>query len=128
MTRGTADAALERIVREAKQLELTLGAARVQRGQLTGQLVPLLSKQSNSIEALAELGDVDMFLLLETVRRQFSAQSRLIALEQAESEAAAGLSLLLGPPNQSSPTSTDDISLPPSGVQAVGTSTEETSR
>jgi cobalt-zinc-cadmium efflux system outer membrane protein len=128
VTRGTADAALERIVREAKQLELTLGAARVQRGQLTGQLVPLLSKQSNSIEALAELGDVDMFLLLETVRRQFSAQSRLIALEQAESEAAAGLSLLLGPPNQSSPTSTDDISLPPSGVQAVGTSTEETSR
>lgn len=128
VARGTVETALERIVREARQAELTIGAAREQRRQLAGDLVPLLDAQSNNIEELAELGDVDTFLLLETVGRQFSAQSRLIALEQAESEATASLNLLLGPPNQPSPTSTDDISLPPSGVQAVGPSTEETSR
>ena len=128
VARGTADAALERIVREAKQLELSLDAAREQRSQLAGELVPLLSEQSNNIEELAELGDVDTFLLLETVGRQFSAQSRLISLAQAESEATASLRMLLGPPNHLSPTSTDDISLPPSGVQVVGPSAEETSR
>jgi len=115
-------------VREARQLELTLGATREQRGQLVGDLVPLLNEQSNNIEELAGLGDVDTFLLLETVGRQFGAQSRLIALEQAESKAAASLALLLGPPNPPSPTSTDDIALPPSSIQTVGTSTEETSR
>ena len=128
VARGTVETALERIVREARQVELALDATREQRGQLADELVPLLNEQSNNIEELAELGDVDTFLLLETVGRQFSAQSRLIALEQAESEAAASLALLLGPPNQPSPTSTDDISLPPSGVQAVGASTEEPSR
>ena len=128
VARGAADAALERIVREAKQLQQALEAAREQRSQLTDELVPLLSEQSNNIEELAELGDVDTFLLLETVGRQFSAQSRLIALEQAEGEATAGLSLLFGPPNQPFPISTDDISLPPSAVQAVGPSIEENSR
>lgn len=128
VARGTVEAVLERIVREARQLELTLGATREQRGQLVGDLVPLLNEQSNNIEELAGLGDVDTFLLLETVGRQFGAQSRLIALEQAESKAAASLALLLGPPNPPSPTSTDDIALPPSSIQTVGTSTEETSR
>jgi cobalt-zinc-cadmium efflux system outer membrane protein len=126
--RGAVETALERIVREAQELEVTLEATRRQRSQLTNELLPLLTEQSSNIDELAELGDVDAFLLLETVGRQFDAQARLIALARAEGQATARLNLLLGPPPSSSPTTVDDISLPIPGAHSLGTSTTETSQ
>ena len=115
VARAAVETALERIVREARETELVLRAARIQRAQFVDELLPLLDEQATNVEELAELGDVDTFLLLETVGRQFNAQSRLIELEQAESESIAGLAFLLGPSTLPSPTTTDDISLPPPG-------------
>ena len=128
VARGAVETTLERIVREVEHAELALESTRAQHAQLEGELAPLLREQSDNIEELAALGDVDAFLLLETVGRQFDAESRLIALEQAEGEAIASLTLLLGPTTPPSPTATDEILLPPSGSQSVGASTEETSR
>lgn len=127
-TRGAVEAALERLVREVEQAELSLAAAHEQREQLVNELEPLLREQSSNIDRLAEIGDVDAFLLLETVGRQFDAQSRLIELERAENTAMADLVLLLGPSANPSPTATDDVTLPPSGLQSAGSSTPETSR
>lgn len=113
LARGAIETALERIVREAQQLELVLAATREQSSQLTRELVPLLDEQSANIEELAALGDVDAFLLLETVGRRFEAQARLIALAQAESQAEARMNLLVGPPSKHSPTSVNAISHSP---------------
>ena len=112
LSRGAIETALERIVREAQQLDLVLAATREQSSQLTRELMPLLDALSANIDELTTLGDVDAFLLLETVGRRFDAQARLIALAQAESQAEARMNLLVGPPPNHSPTPVDDISLP----------------
>lgn len=128
VSRAAAETALERIVREVRQAELALDSVRKQRSQLTNELAPLLREQSQNIEELASLGDVDAFLLLETVGRQLDAQSRLVSLEQAEGDALVQLTTLLGPDSKTAPIPSDEISLPPSGAQPVDGSIEETSR
>ena len=128
VARGAVETALERIVREAQQLELVLAATREQLSQLTGELVPLLDEQSSNIDELAALGDVDAFLLLETVARQFDAQSRLIALAKAKAQAEARLTLLIGPPTSTSPTPVDDIQHLSGRSRAATPSSQESDR
>lgn len=128
VTRATAETALERIVREVRQAELALDLVRKQRSQLKNELEPLLIEQSQNIEELASLGDVDAFLLLETVGRQLDAQSRLVSLEQAEGDALVQLTVLLGPDIRTTPLPSDEISLPPSSVNSMDGSIEDTSR
>ncbi len=97
--RVAAEVTLERIVRDARRSQVTLASVARQRGQIEGALRPLLEDQSNTIDALAELGDVDAFLILETVGRQYDAATRLLELEQAESLATIELHRLIGPPH-----------------------------
>jgi len=128
VSRASAETALERIIREVQQAELILTSVRTQRTQLENELEPLLTEQAQNVEELASLGDVDAFLLLETVGRQLDAQSRLLTLERAEGEAIVRLIALLGPASKTAPAPTDELSLPPYGNDLVDESIQEPSR
>lgn len=97
LARARSETALERVARELRQTELALEAARAQRAWIEAELQPLLTEQSQNLEQLAELGDIDALLWLETVSRQFDARSRLLALALAEAHAELRWHELLGP-------------------------------
>ncbi|QDV06152.1 Outer membrane efflux protein [Planctomycetes bacterium Poly30] len=100
VARVAAEVALERIVRDAERASMTLRSVREQREAIEGELSPLLEEQSRTIDELAGLGDVDAFLLLETVSRRYDAASRLLDLEVSEATARIQLAQLVGPPIQ----------------------------
>lgn len=97
VSRAETETALERIVREVRLAELALDAATKQRHRLEEDLEPLLLEQMQNINELMSLGEVDAFLLLETVGRQLDARTRLVELELAEAETQVQLTTLLGP-------------------------------
>ena len=87
-----------------------------QREVIVNELSPLLDDQTGTINALAELGDVDAFLLLETFGRRYDAASRALDLELSEAAARIQLALLVGPPNSDSPS--PDAPSAPAGPEA----------
>lgn len=109
LARGAAETAYERLLREAALASATLDAAAAQRAQYETRVVPLLAEQSAEIERVADLGEVDTLLLLETVRGLHDAQARLIDLRRAEAEAAVELVRLLGPDHAGHPAPVDDV-------------------
>jgi len=67
-------------------------------------IVPMLEDQTRDIERIVQLGEVDTFILLETVTRQFDAKQELIELQLAQLDAAIHMIQLLGPDIELSPT------------------------
>ena len=57
----------------------------------------MLAQQTKDIEKIVELGEVDTFILLETVTRQYEAKRRLLELQVAELDAAISVHRILGP-------------------------------
>lgn len=110
VSRAEAETALERLVREFHFAELALAAATKQRTLLEGDLEPLLVEQTENLNELMSLGQVDAFLLLETVGRQLDARTRLVELELAEANALVQLTTLLGPDAAfATPTPADEL-------------------
>jgi len=103
LARASAEATLERLLRSHQLAQLTLESAASQRQQYEDAVVPMLEEQFSEIQRIAELGEVDSFLLLETVGRRFDAKSRLLSLRVAEVHAAARIAELLGPETPRSP-------------------------
>ena len=63
----------------------------------------MLAEQTRDIEKIVELGEVDTFILLETVKRQYEAKRRLLELQVAELDAAISVHRILGPDYQLNP-------------------------
>ncbi|MFT6107769.1 MAG: cobalt-zinc-cadmium efflux system outer membrane protein [Planctomycetota bacterium] len=103
VARVAAEVALERIARDVERATVTLDSVGRQREAIVNELSPLLDDQTGTINALAELGDVDAFLLLQTFGRRYDAASRVLDLELSEAAARIQLALLVGPPNSDSP-------------------------
>ena len=103
IARASAETTFERLSRELAVARATHEAARDQREAFESDLVPMLDEQSNDVERLAELGEVDTLILLETVTRRFEAKSRLLDLRALEVETAIEISRLLGPDEPASP-------------------------
>ncbi|MCA9294537.1 MAG: TolC family protein [Phycisphaerales bacterium] len=97
LARAHAESAFERVSHEYASAIASHQAAQRQRAQYEGHIVPMLTEQSQEIEQIAQLGEVDALLLLETVTRQFEAKSQLLALKRAELDAAITIAELLGP-------------------------------
>ncbi len=112
IARASAEITFERLSRELAVARATHEAARDQREAFENDLVPMLDEQSNDVERLAELGEVDTLILLETVTRRFEAKSRLLDLRALEVETAIEISRLLGPDEPLSP-----VSLPTSHIE-----------
>jgi regulator of RNase E activity RraA len=60
-------------------------------------IIPLLKEQSEDIENIMNLGEVDMFMLLETVTRQHEAKKNLVTLQVAQLDARITRNNILGP-------------------------------
>ncbi|MDP7009704.1 MAG: TolC family protein [Phycisphaerales bacterium] len=74
-----------------------------QRGYFEDEIVPLLDQQAFDIENIISLGEVDMFILLETITRQFEAKTQLVELQVEEAKAAIEIHRILGPEYQLNP-------------------------
>ncbi len=98
LARVAAEVGLEQVVRDAERAALTLGSIQAQRLEIEGALQPLLEDQAQTIAELADLGDVDAFVALESLRRRYDAAARLLELEANEAGAAVELIRLVGPP------------------------------
>lgn len=109
VARASAETALERLSRELAASEAALGAAQSQRMQFESDIVPMLDTQAEELGSVAQLGEVDTLILLETVQRQLDAKSRLLELRESEVAASLTITQLLGPtePAEPSPVSND---------------------
>lgn len=72
-------------------------AARDQLDRMTETIIPLVDQQFADARRVAELGEVDTLLLLDTLRRQYEAKLDLIELRAKQSLAHLRMIELLGP-------------------------------
>lgn len=103
LARAEAQAQFERLAFKLAGTRASLAATRKQRKVLQDDLAPMLDKQSQQIARLAELGQVDVLLLLETTRRQLDAKQQILSLRLAERRAEIELAHLLGPDEAQAP-------------------------
>jgi outer membrane protein TolC len=103
LARAAAETTFEILAQELASAQAAHDAACSQRVSFESTIVPLLAEQSAELERIVELGDVDTFLLLETVTRTYDAKRRLLELRLAESSAAITISHLLGPDGSREP-------------------------
>ncbi len=101
--RVAAEVTFENLSRELVAARAAVRAAQQQRAAFETDLVPLLSEQASEVERIADLGEVDTLLLLETVTRGFDARSMLLDLRASEVKAINELTRLLGPSFEASP-------------------------
>lgn len=107
VARVAAETTFERLTQELALAKALFDAARSQREAFEHDLVPMLDEQSAEVERLAELGEVNTLILLETVTRRFEAKNRLLELRLAELRAAIETTRLLGPEEPVSPAPVD---------------------
>jgi cobalt-zinc-cadmium efflux system outer membrane protein len=98
LARGVFETSLERLESEVAVAGARYGAARRRREILEKEVVPMVDQQYADARRVAELGEVDVFVLLETLTRQQEAKLQLIDAKLAEELAAVRLSGLVGPP------------------------------
>ena len=101
--RAIAETTYELLAREYAGLQGLLDSIRDQRETYEQEIIPLLVTQAEEIVRVAELGQVDSLLLLETFTRQFEAKTRLLQLHVTDSHARASMIELLGPAEIRSP-------------------------
>ncbi|MFN0056957.1 MAG: TolC family protein [Planctomycetota bacterium] len=90
-------AQMERLLSELEIAELRLASARARRTNLLSELVPLVDEQYAEIRRIAELGELDAVLTLESLLRGREAKQALVAVRLDESLAARRVLELLGP-------------------------------
>ncbi|MAT80712.1 MAG: hypothetical protein CMJ29_03580 [Phycisphaerae bacterium] len=97
VVRAAAETTFESLYRELETANAALLLKQNQRNQYTDVIVPLLSAQNEDLRKIAELGELDMFVLLETVNRTVQTKQRLIDLRVEELDATIMVHEILGP-------------------------------
>jgi len=97
VARAAAETTFAQLYLSLAAASITLDMTQSQRDHYEQQIVPMLEDQTRDIERIVELGEVDTFILLETVTRQFGAKKKLIELQLKELSAAIHMTQLLGP-------------------------------
>ena len=103
VARAAAETTFARLQRNLAGAYAALDVKRDQRDQYENHVVPLLAAQTNDIKKIAELGELDMFVLLETVTRTLDAKQNLIELRASELDAAITVRQILGPKSDEDP-------------------------
>jgi cobalt-zinc-cadmium efflux system outer membrane protein len=96
-TRATAEAEFERLLLEHDLAHRRLEAAALQEARFTDLILPELREQSEELRQLAEVGELDVLLLLEAVDRRLDAALGRLGLRLRAAEAAIDLAEILGP-------------------------------
>jgi len=95
--RGAFETEYERLWGEVSKAESRLRAAEAQRRIIEEDVVPLVDAQYADTRKLAELGEVNTFVLLESLAQSLEAKRQLIAARKEESLARAALREIVGP-------------------------------
>ncbi len=103
VARAAAETTFAQLYRELAVATITLQMKQTQRDHYQQTIVPMLEDQTRDINAIVELGEVNTFILLETVTRQFDAKQKLIELQFAELDAAINVLRIYGPDSQLNP-------------------------
>jgi outer membrane protein, heavy metal efflux system len=104
VARAEAETTFARLFRELAFANTTLRIKQTQHAYFEDEIVPMLEEQTRDINAIVALGEVDTFILLETITRQFEAKQRLLDLQVAELDASITVHRILGPDYQLNPT------------------------
>ena len=104
VARAKAETTFAKLNVELATATITLELKQSQRNYYEQTIVPMLANQTHDIERIVELGEVDTFILLETITRQFDAKEQLLELQLAELGATIDLTRLLGPNSTLNPT------------------------
>jgi len=97
------EAALERLVSDHRQAELSHKASSAARAMVERDLLPLAQAQIDDERRLAELGELNVLLTLESLVRANETKLQLIEARLAEALAAARVRELRGPDADSNP-------------------------
>ncbi len=97
VSRASAEAAVESLVADIAQAGESLRRARVRSESLTNEIVPLVDAQFADVRQIAQLGEVDTLVLLESLNRQQEAKQSLIDALREEALAEIQLREILGP-------------------------------
>ncbi|MBP27424.1 MAG: hypothetical protein CMJ63_04310 [Planctomycetaceae bacterium] len=104
VARAEAETTFARLYRSLAAAQAELRTNQTQRERYETVIVPLLEEQSSDIDRIAELGELDVFVLLQTITRTLSAKQRLIDLRVDEIDAATAVRRILGPDTRPDPT------------------------
>jgi outer membrane protein TolC len=102
-------AALEDVLSALAAADVDLEAAARRRRIVEEQIVPMVDAQFSDAREVARLGEVDTWLLLETLRTRFEVKQQLIELLQEESAVVIGRARLIGP----APIAIDELEIEP---------------
>lgn len=108
VVRAQAETTFARLYRSLIAAQAALRTNQTQREQYEQLIVPMLDEQSRDIDRIADLGELDIFVLLQTVTRTLETKQNLIALRVDEIEAATTLHRILGPSTPENPTPIED--------------------
>ncbi len=103
LARADAEATFARLYQELTVAYESLELIKSQRMQFENDIVPLLEEQTKDIQTIAELGEVDTFVLLETTTKHYHVKEQLLDLFLSSLKAANQVQRLLGPHVQQQP-------------------------
>lgn len=109
VARVDVETTLERLRSAAALADLTYADALAARRRLDDTIIPLLDQQIEDVRRVAELGDVDALLFMETLERQRDVRLALVDATLDEAIAAIRIDALRGP---------NPADLPPSDATA----------
>ncbi len=98
VARANAERQMERLLHAVAEARIAADGAAAQRRMLEASLVPLVDAQYADARQLAQMGEVDTLVVIESLVRQHDAKIRLVEARRDESLAAIELSALAGPP------------------------------
>lgn len=94
------DAAMESALVEAAAARAAIAAARERRRILEEEVAPMVDAQFADVRRLAELGEIQVFMLMEALTRRLDARLNLIEAARDEALATTRLLEVLGPENE----------------------------
>lgn len=100
LSRAVYEATYEQVASELAAASIQYQAAVRQRELLEREILPLVDAQYAEAQRIAELGEVDSLVMLESLSRQQDARVRLIEARAAETLAFIRLQELVGPANE----------------------------
>lgn len=107
LARAGFELAVERSISRIRAAEMAFGAAAAQQRIIEDSIVPLVDAQQQDTRRLAELGEVNTLVMLETLARQRDARSRLIEASRNAALVAIDLEELRGPESAAATASTN---------------------
>jgi outer membrane protein TolC len=91
------ETAYERLASEAAAAEVRRAGAARRREEIESSLIPLIDEQAGEVQRVAELGQVNTLLMLDTLVRQHEAKLKLLDARLEEELATVRLQELAGP-------------------------------